>query len=143
MKHLLFIIMMIALAVSAHAADVGVSIGVGEPGFYGRIDIVNAPRPELIYERPVVIRPAPGRVVVEEPLYMHVPPGHEKHWNKHCAKYNACGRPVYFVRDKWYNDVYVPHHRAHRKGHHNDRDERHGKGHDKGDHERGKGHDRD
>jgi hypothetical protein len=143
MKHFLFIIMMIVFAVSAHAADVGVSISVGEPGFYGRIDIGNAPRPELIYERPVVIRPAPGRVVVEEPLYMHVPPGHEKHWNKHCAKYNACGRPVYFVRDKWYNDVYVPHHRAHGKGHDKNRHEKHDKGHDKGDHERGKGHDRD
>jgi len=26
----------------------------------------------------------------------------------YCPKYNACGRPVYFVRDRWYNEVYVP-----------------------------------
>jgi hypothetical protein len=143
MKHFLFIIiMMTVFAVSAHAANVGVSISAGEPGFYGRIDIGNAPQPQLIYPRPVVIRPAPG-YVVEEPLYLHVPPGHEKHWNKHCAKYNACGRPVYFVRDKWYNDVYVPHHKTHGKGHDKNRDKKHGEEHKKGDHEHGKGHDRD
>ena len=39
------------------------------------------------------------------------PPGHEKHWNKHCHEYGACGRPVYFVRDGWYNDVYAPRYR--------------------------------
>jgi len=120
---LLIIIMMTTFAVSANAANVGVSISAGEPGFYGRIDIGNAPQPELVYPKPVVIRPVPGRVV-EEPIYLHVPPGHEKHWSKHCKKYNACGRPVYFVRDKWYNDVYVPHHRAHGKNH----DKKHGKG---------------
>jgi hypothetical protein len=54
-----------------------------------------------------------------------VPPGHEKHWNKHCAEYNACGRPVYFVRDDWYNNEYVPHYQ-------HDRDD-HGRGHDKHD----------
>ena len=137
-KFLLIIIMMTVFALSAHAANAGVSISAGEPGFYGRIDIGNAPQPELIYPKPVVIRPVQG-YVVEEPIYLHVPPGHEKHWNKHCKKYNACGRPVYFVRDKWYNDVYVPHHRAHGKGH----DKKHGGEHNKGNHEHGKGHDRD
>ncbi len=142
MKHFLLIIMMTVFAVSAYAADVGVSVSVGEPGFYGRIDIGNAPHPELIYPRPVVIRPAPG-YVVEEPLYLHVPPGHEKHWSKHCKKYNACGRPVYFVRDKWYNNVYVPYHREHGKGYDKNHDKKHGNKHDNGDHGHGKGHDRD
>ena len=107
----LFTIMIILFAVSAQAADVGVSVSVGQPGFYGRIDIGNFPQPELIYARPVVIRPVPAGVVYQ-PLYVHVPPGHEKHWSKHCSKYNACGQPVYFVRDRWYNDVYVPQHQA-------------------------------
>jgi hypothetical protein len=144
MKHFLFIIMimMAVFAVSANAADVGVSISVGEPDFYGRIDIGNAPRPEVIYQKPVVIRPAPGRAV-EEPIYMRVPPGHEKKWSKHCSKYNACGKPVYFVHDKWYNDVYVPHHQARGKGHDKDRGEKHGREHNKGDYDRGRGHDRD
>ena len=114
MKKLLFIIMISLVVVPAYAADVGVSISVGEPGFYGQIDIGSAPRPEVIYPKPVVIQPAPTPVV-QEPLYLRIPPGQEKNWKKHCAKYNACNRPVYFVRDKWYNNVYVPHYRKHKE----------------------------
>jgi hypothetical protein len=44
----------------------------------------------------VVITQSP--VIVQQPLYLHVPPGHAKKWSKHCARYNACGQPVYFVR---------------------------------------------
>ena len=33
-------------------------------------------------------------------------------WRKHCHRYNACGQPVYFVQDNWYNDVYVPRYRG-------------------------------
>jgi hypothetical protein len=36
---------------AALAADVGVSVQVGELGFYGRIDIGNLPQPRLIYAR--------------------------------------------------------------------------------------------
>ena len=81
---------------------------VGQPGFYGRIDIGNAPPPVLIYPQPVVIQ----KVYVAQPpppLYLHVPPGHAQKWSKHCHKYDACSRPVYFVKDDWYNNVYVPH----------------------------------
>ena len=94
-------------ATSALATEVGVSVTVGQPGFYGRIDIGNFPQPRLIYAQPVVI--APVHVVEPAtPIYLHVPPGHAKNWRKHCQKYDACGRPVYFVRDDWYNNVYVP-----------------------------------
>lgn len=137
MKYFLFTIMMILFAVTAQAADVGVSVSVGQPGFYGRIDIGNYPRPELIYAQPVVIRPAPAGVVYQ-PVYLHVPPGHEKKWSKHCGKYNACGQPVYFVRDRWYNDVYVPQYQArHGKDHGGKKD----KGHKNGKQGHGKGHD--
>ncbi|HSI59190.1 MAG TPA: hypothetical protein VLA16_16635 [Ideonella sp.] len=95
-------------AAPAMAADVGVSISVGQPGFYGRINIGDFPRPELVYAQPVVIQPAPV-AVVRQPIYLRVPPGHEKNWSKHCGRYGACGQPVYFVRDNWYRDVYVPH----------------------------------
>ena len=44
---------------------------------------------------------------MQQPIYLRVPPGHEKHWAKHCAKYNACGQPVYFVRDTYYQQHYV------------------------------------
>ena len=70
--------------------------GALSPGVYGRIEIGTAPPPPLIYAQPVIIYRNP--VVVQQPLYLHVPPGHAKKWSKHCAKYNACGQPVYFVR---------------------------------------------
>jgi hypothetical protein len=138
MKHFILVVMMIILcALSAQAGDVGVSISVGQPGFYGHIDIGNAPQPELIYPQPIVIQPPRGYVPAE-PLYLHVPPGHEKHWRKHCHEYNACGRPVYFVRDSWYNKVYVPHYRQHHKYYEGRRGEK--SEHGKDNHGHGRGH---
>ncbi|ABM95207.1 MULTISPECIES: hypothetical protein [Methylibium] len=130
------------LAVSAIApalaADVGVSVSIGQPGFYGRIDIGNYPQPQLIYPQPVVIAPAPY-AVVQRPIYLRVPPGHAKNWGKHCARYAACGQPVYFVQDGWYQNVYAPHYREeHRHDPRGGRDERR-RGRDDHDH-RGKGH---
>jgi hypothetical protein len=111
MKRYLFATLLLAAA-PAMATDVGVSISVGQPGFYGQIDIGNVPRaPVLVYPQPVVIQPV--RVVQPvQPIYLHVPPGHAKDWGKHCHKYDACSRPVYFVKDDWYNNVYVPHYQA-------------------------------
>ena len=108
MKRYVVLLLLAASALPAFAADVGVSVSVGQPGFYGRIDIGNAPPPVLIYPQPVVIQ----KVYVAQPpppLYLHVPPGHAQKWSKHCHKYDACSRPVYFVKDDWYNNVYVPH----------------------------------
>ena len=116
MKHFLFITLILLAAVSAHATDVGVSITVGQPGFYGHIDIGNLSHPGVIYPKPIIVRSAPAGVVVEQPIYLHVPPGHAKKWTKHCHEYKACGRPVYFVREQWYNDVYVPHYKARKSG---------------------------
>jgi hypothetical protein len=136
MKSFLLVVTIIFTAASVQAADVGVSISVGEPGFYGRIDIGNYPTPQIIYPKPIIIQ-RPAVKVAEEPVYLHVPPGHAKKWRKHCHQYNACDKPVYFVRDKWYNDVYVPQYRErmgkHDKGHDQgrDRDRGHGKGRDK------------
>src|SRR5262245_58384345 len=87
----------------ALATDVGVSVSVGQPGFYGHIDIGNMPQPKLIYPRPVVVQPVPV-AVAPQPIYVHVPPGHAKNWRKHCHKYNACNQPVYFVHEDWYNN---------------------------------------
>ncbi len=132
MKKILLVTALMALCAPAIAGDVAVSISVGQPGFFGQIDIGNVP-PPLVYGRPVVIERAPEYRDVA-PIYLHVPPGHEKHWKKHCREYNACGRPVYFVRDDWYNNEYVA---RHRHGEHDrDRDE----DHDRGRHE---GHNKD
>jgi hypothetical protein len=105
----------ILAALSAMAlgeAQAGVSISVGEPGFYGRVDIGNAPAPRLIYGEPVIVR----RVKTwYPPIYLRVPPGHVKNWYRHCDEYDACGRPVYFVDDDWYEEVYVPRYREHHR----------------------------
>lgn len=100
---------MVALALhsAASAADVGVSVNISEPGFYGRIDIGRVPAPVLIYPQPVIIEQRPINVV-RPPIYLRVPPGHEKKWDKHCSRYNACGQPVYFVQHDWYRNVYEP-----------------------------------
>ncbi|KQW76124.1 MULTISPECIES: hypothetical protein [unclassified Methylibium] len=127
-----------ALAVTAMApalaADVGVSVSIGQPGFYGRIDIGNYPQPQVIYPQPVIIAPAPY-AVVQRPIYLRVPPGHAKNWGKHCSRYAACGQPVYFVQDGWYQNVYAPHYREdHRHDRRDDRDDDHrgkGRGHGK------------
>lgn len=71
--------------------------GALAPGVYGRIEIGNAPPPPLVYVQPVIIQRAPV-YVEQQPLYLHVPPGHAKKWSKHCARYNACNRLVYFVK---------------------------------------------
>lgn len=137
MKRLLFaaaLAVVAAAAVPALAADVGVSISIGEPGFYGRIDIGDYPQPRLLYREPRLIY----REAAREPIYLHVPPGHAKNWRKHCRQYNACGERVYFVQDNWYNNVYVP---RYRERHHDRRDER---GNDRrGGHNDRQGNDRD
>jgi hypothetical protein len=93
------------VSVPVRAADVGVSVSIGQPGFYGRLDIGDYPRPQLIYREPRMIQRAPsGR----PPVYMHVPPGHAKNWRRHCSAYDACGERVYFVRNGWYENQYVP-----------------------------------
>ena len=137
MKKTLCAALLGACVAPAFAGDVGVSISVGQPGFYGQIDIGNVPRPQLVYAQPVVIQRAP-EYVSAAPIYLHVPPGHEKHWSKHCGQYNACGRPVYFVQDDWYNREYVPRYRNGGDDHGGG----HGHGHDKG-HDKGRGHDKD
>lgn len=122
----LFIAAAVAAAIAApvFAADVGVSISVGQPGFYGQIDIGNFPPPQVINQQPVVIE----RVDVNRaPVYLHVPPGHEKHWKKHCREYRACGERVFFVHDQWYQREYVPRYQETHRGerHEERRGERH------------------
>ena len=135
MKRFIFAAAVVVAAAPALGADVGVSVNIGEPGFYGRLDIGNFPQPQVIYPQPVIIQPVPVGVVAE-PLYLRVPPGHRKNWAKHCRKYNACGQPVYFVQDRWYNNEYVPRYREYERDHDHDRDDdhhgkgkKHGKGH--------------
>jgi hypothetical protein len=91
-----------AFAGSAQAVDVGVSVEISQPGVYGRIDIGRFPQPQVWVPQPVIVT-RPVVVAQPQPVYLWVPPGHRKDWRKHCGKYNACGVPVYFVRDDWYD----------------------------------------
>ncbi|HLY95636.1 MAG TPA: hypothetical protein VKO66_00350, partial [Sideroxyarcus sp.] len=93
------------IATPVVAADVGVSVSIGQPGFYGRIDIGDFPQPQVIFAEPMIVERGPMN---RPPIYLRVPPGHAKHWSKHCREYNACGERVFFVQDSWYNREYVP-----------------------------------
>jgi hypothetical protein len=85
--------------------SVGVSVGIHQPGVYGRIDFGSFPQPAVIYSQPIIIAPQP-RVVRAQSVYLYVPPGHQKNWAKHCSKYGACGQPVFFVQESWVRERY-------------------------------------
>jgi hypothetical protein len=135
-----------SIAVPALGGDVGVSISIGQPGFYGQIDLGNATRPPVMYSRPIIVERG-RRDDTREPLYLRVPPGHARHWSQHCASYNACGRAVYFVRDDWYSNVfasrYRDEHRDARPDQHDHQAEQRagGEGRDSRDNGHGNGHD--
>lgn len=101
----------LAAVAAASSAQTSVSISVGAPGFYGAIDIGDAPPPALVYQQPVAIQPVAVGVA---PLYLYVPPDQYASWGSYCGYYNACNRPVYFVQRGWYQNTYVPHYRSHR-----------------------------
>lgn len=140
LKKILIAASLLTAAGSAIAADVGVSISVGQPGFYGRIDIGDYPypQPRLIYRQPVLVH---RHVDVYEPIYMRVPPGHAKRWSQYCGRYNACDYPVYFVQDSWYHNDFAPHYRAYHQDYYRDHDDgRGGRDYDNHDNRgRGKG----
>ena len=66
-----------------------------KPGVYGRINVRGTP-PPVIYAEPVVARQSSASA--QQPVYLYVPPGQVRRWPQHCAKWDACERPVYFVR---------------------------------------------
>lgn len=123
-KNLIALALAACTVVPAFAqTSVGVSIGINQPGVYGRIDIGNFPQPRLVYPQPVVIVQSPI-AVYQQPVYLYVPPGHQKNWGKHCGRYNACGQPVYFVQEDWVRERYEERHDRGNQGH--------GRGHGKG-----------
>ena len=111
MKYLIFLVWVSFIPTSVLASDFGVSINIGQPGFYGQINLGNNyPRPQVIYPQPVLVREVRSHVWEHQsPVYLHVPPQHYSNWHQHCHRYQACNQSVYFVRETWYNDVYSPH----------------------------------
>jgi len=104
-------------------AQVSGSINIGEPGFFGQINIGTTAPPPVVYATPVVIQPAPGPELA--PIYLRVPPEHHKNWGRYCHEYNACGRKVFFVQDDWYRNTYAPQYkREHEHDHHDEHERR-------------------
>jgi len=132
-KLVLGLLLSLGAALAAQAGDLNIGVVISgeiQPGVYGRVELGNRPPPPVLYERPRIIRV--DRYHHYEPVYLHVPPGHAKHWDKFCGRYNACDRPVYFVKSA----EYEPGYRRDRDDHDEDHDRGKGHGH-------GKGHDRD
>lgn len=106
-RSLALLVAIAGLAACAHPGNVDVGVrasGEIAPGVYGRVDVRNRPPPPVVYVEPVIIvRP---RGAMPPPMYLHVPPGHAKKWDKHCHKYDACGVPVYFVKSAEYEPGY-------------------------------------
>jgi hypothetical protein len=156
MKTLIAGAALLAAAIPA-LAQTNVSISVGQPGFYGRIDLGDGGRPPVVYEQPVVVEQPRFYQAAPAPVYLRVPEGHRKHWNHWCGHYNACGQRVFFVQDNWYTNTYAPrYHREHyreperreffdrgpeRHEYREERREERGErgDHDRGDHDRGHG----
>ncbi len=93
--------LLLAAAGAADAqAQAHVNVTAGgplRPGVYGRIEVRDAPPPPLLSARPVVAWKSP-RAQQGDPVYLYVPAGHVRRWSQHCHRYDACERPVYFVR---------------------------------------------
>ena len=137
MKKLVFLALAACIAAPVFAGpNVGVSIGINQPGVYGRIDIGNYPQPALVYPTPVIVAPAPV-AVQQRPIYLYVPAPQQRDWRRYCGRYNACGQPVYFVQDRWVRERYQSEHPGWRG-----RADRHDNGRrdDDRDHHRGRGH---
>jgi hypothetical protein len=108
MKKLLVAFALASAAVAGPAlAGVGISIQVGEPGFYGQLDI-GGYQPRVLYDRPVIVE---RRARYSSPVYLRVPIGQERNWKRYCGQYRACDQQVYFVRDDWYRNEYAPRYR--------------------------------
>jgi hypothetical protein len=142
MKRMLISLALVAAPVLAQA-QVGVSINIGEPGFFGQIDLGNRPPPPVVYSAPVIVE---QQREAYPPIYLRVPEEHHRNWRKYCHQYNACNRQVYFVTEDWYNNSYAQerrheHEHEHDEHHHEHDDDHHGHGNDQDEHHHDHDHD--
>jgi len=120
MKTILALVLAVGAAGTAAAqttVSTHVSIGINQPGVYGRIDIGALPAPALYHPQPVIVS-TPPVVVERRPIYLYVPPAHQQNWSRYCGNYHACGQPVYFVRDEWVRERYEHEHPGWNNGRH-------------------------
>lgn len=123
MRLISIVALVLAGAGVCRAGDLNIHLmlsGEVAPGVYGQVQIGNEGPPPLVYAQPMLIEPQRAPL---PPVYLHVPPEHAKNWRKHCREYNACNRPVYFVRSKEYEPGYA--HRDHDRDHDRDHADKH------------------
>ena len=131
----IFVLVLALGAIGSATAQTSVSICINQPGIYGRINIGDVPRPALYRPEPVIVLP-PRVVVEQQPVYLYVPTLQQQNWRRYCGRYNACGQPVYFVRDDWVRERYEHEHPGWDRGRHRGWDK-----HDRqDDDDRGHGH---
>lgn len=114
MRRFLIAAVVIAAAVTtfspaAFAVSIGDFLSIGQPNYYGRLDIDGYPRPQVLYRYPRAIGNVPRN---RAPVYLRVPKSHAKNWKKHCSQYNACNERALFVGNNWYNLKYAPRYQA-------------------------------
>lgn len=114
-----------AVASQPAVAAGSISIEIAQPGVYGRV-VVGDVRPAVVYHEPIIVTPA-HYAPVRRPIYLYVPPGHQRNWSRHCHRYQACGQPVYFVQESWVRKHHAQHrrHRAEHRHAHPHRQVRH------------------
>ena len=122
----------------AALAQTHVSIGINQPGVYGRITIGDVPPPALVYAQPVIIERHPV-TYQRAPIYLYVPPAQQSNWRQYCGRYSACNQPVYFVRDDWVRERYQHEHPGWNNGQHRGQE----KHDDHGNNGKGHGHDKE
>jgi len=99
-------------------AQTALTLQLGQPGYFGPINLGNHQAPPPVYGyRAVIVRPdSRGRErwiqAGTQPLYLRVPMNQARDWGRYCGLYQACNVPVQFVRDDWYRNVYAPRVRA-------------------------------
>lgn len=98
-------------------AQTALTLQLGQPGYFGPINLGNQPPPPVIGYGPIIVRPdSRGRErwiqAGNQPLYLRVPMNQVRNWGRYCGLYQACNVPVQFVRDDWYRNVYAPRVRA-------------------------------
>jgi hypothetical protein len=69
-------------------ARIGISVGVNQPGVYGRVQIGDEPTPPVVMQQPIIISQQP--VYVERrPIYLYVSPAEQRDWRRYCRRYEA------------------------------------------------------
>src|ERR1700722_13236690 len=115
MRLITLVAMLLVGAGSSYAGGLDIHVllsGQVAPGLYGQVNIGNERPPPVVYVQPMLIEP---QEAPPPPIYLHVPPGHARNWRKHCREYNACNRPVYFVRSAEYDPEYQRHYANHER----------------------------